>query len=59
MVREDGAGSVEAFFKQVQRNRGAPAAAVATARKLAVMIWHVLMEGDRIRLRAARLAREA
>jgi transposase len=33
------------FFQRVQRNRGAPPAAVATARKLAVMIWHVLTDG--------------
>ena len=38
-------GPLRAFFERVQRNRGAPAAAVATARKLAVMIWHVLTEG--------------
>ena len=34
-----------AFFVRVQKKRGAAAAAVATARKLAVMIWHVL-SGD-------------
>ena len=38
-------GPLKAFFQRVQRNRGAPAAAVATARKLAVMIWHVLTDG--------------
>ena len=37
-------GPLRAFFGRVQRNRGAPAAAVATARKLAVMIWHVLTD---------------
>ena len=47
-------GPLRAFFQRVQRNRGAPAAAVATARKLAVMIWHVL---NGVRLRAARLHR--
>lgn len=35
-------GPLRAFFVRVQKKRGAPAAAVATARKLAVMIWHVL-----------------
>jgi transposase len=35
-------GPLRAFFERVRRTRGAPAAAVATARKLAVMIWHVL-----------------
>ncbi len=35
-------GPLRAFFARVQMKRGAPAAAVATARKLAVMIWHIL-----------------
>ena len=35
-------GPLRAFFTRVQNKRGAPAAAVATARKLAVMIWHIL-----------------
>ena len=35
-------GPLRAFFIRIQRKRGAAAAAVATARKLAVMIWHVL-----------------
>ncbi len=35
-------GPLRAFFVRVQSKRGAAAAAVATARKLAVMIWHVL-----------------
>jgi transposase len=39
-------GPLRAFFQRVQRSRGAPAAAVATARKLAVMIWHVLTDGN-------------
>jgi transposase len=38
-------GPLRAFVGRVQRNRGAPAAAVATARKLVVMIWHVLTAG--------------
>jgi transposase len=35
-------GPLRAFFTRVQRTRGSQAAAVATARKLAVLIWHVL-----------------
>ena len=35
-------GPLRAFFHRVQAKWGAAAAAVATARKLAVMIWHVL-----------------
>jgi transposase len=35
-------GPLRAFFVRVHKRRGAQAAAVATARKLAVMIWHVL-----------------
>jgi len=38
-------GPLRAFFVRVQKKRGAAAAAVATARKLAVMIWHVLTSG--------------
>lgn len=35
-------GPMRAFFNRMQKKHGAAAAAVATARKLAVMIWHVL-----------------
>jgi transposase len=35
-------GPLRAFFTRIQKKRGAPAAVVATARKLTVMIWHVL-----------------
>lgn len=38
-------GPLRAFFNRVQKKRGSGAAAVATARKLAVMIWHVLSSG--------------
>ena len=38
-------GPLRAFFNRVQKKRGGAAAAVATARKLAVMIWHVLSNG--------------
>jgi transposase len=37
-------GPLRAFFLRVHKKRGAQAAAVATARKLAVMIWHVLAD---------------
>lgn len=39
-------GPLRAFFARMQKKRGAPTAAVATARKLVVMIWHILT-GDR------------
>lgn len=39
-------GPLRALFNRVQKKRGAPAAAVATARKLAVMIWHILTSGQ-------------
>lgn len=35
-------GPLRAFFNRVQKKHGLGVAAVATARKLAVMIWHVL-----------------
>lgn len=38
-------GPLRAFFNRVLRKSGAAAAAVATARKLAVMIWHILASG--------------
>jgi len=37
-------GPLRAFFNRVQKKAGAGAAAVATARKLTVLIWHVLTE---------------
>jgi transposase len=37
-------GPLRAFFVRIHKKRGAQAAAVATARKLAVMIWHVLAD---------------
>jgi len=39
-------GPLRAFFARVRAKRGAPAAIVATARKLAVLIWHVLSKGQ-------------
>lgn len=35
-------GPLRAFFNRIQKKSGSGAAAVATARKLAVMIWHIL-----------------
>ena len=40
------AGSVAAFFLRVRARRGQHVAAVATARKLAVLIWHLLSKGE-------------
>lgn len=39
-------GPLRAFFARVRAKRGAAAAIVATARKLAVLIWHVLAKGQ-------------
>lgn len=38
-------GPLRAFFNRMQKKHGPGVAAVATARKLAVMIWHVLTTG--------------
>jgi hypothetical protein len=38
-------GPLRAFFLRVSRRRGQHVAAVATARKLAVLIWHLLHKG--------------
>lgn len=37
-----GAGPLSSFFRRISLKRGKPVAAVATARKLAVLIWHML-----------------
>lgn len=39
-------GPLRAFFARVSAKRGAAAAIVATARKLAVLIWHVLTKDE-------------
>src|SRR4051812_33059975 len=39
-------GPLRAFFVRAHKKRGAQAAAVATARKLTVMIWHVLADEE-------------
>ena len=39
-------GPLRAFFLRVRSRRGQHVAAVATARKLAVVIWHLLVKGE-------------
>jgi transposase len=39
-------GPLRAFFLRVRSRRGQHVAAVATARKLAVIIWHLLRKGE-------------
>ena len=39
-------GPLRAFFLRVRARRGQHVAAVATARKLAVVIWHLLTKGE-------------
>ena len=39
-------GPLRAFFLRVRARRGQHVAAVATARKLAVLIWHLLTKGE-------------
>jgi transposase len=39
-------GPLRAFFLRVRARRGPHVAAVATARKLAVLIWHLLRKGE-------------
>lgn len=52
-------GPLRAFFQRVAAKRGKPIAAVATARKLAMIIWHMLTKGeDYIWMRPALLARK-
>ena len=52
-------GPLRAFFQRVAAKRGKHIAAVATARKLAMIIWHMLMkETDYIWARPALLARK-
>src|SRR3954451_13301519 len=42
-------GPLRAFFLRVRARRGQHVAAVATARKLAVVIWHLLTKGRKLR----------
>ncbi len=39
-------GPLRAFFRRVREKRGSQIAAVATARKLTVVIWHMLSKGE-------------
>jgi len=39
-------GPLRAFYWRVQRRRGPQVAAVATARKLATLAWHMLSRGE-------------
>ena len=41
-----GPGPLRAFFQRVSARRGSHVAAVAVARKLAVIIWHLLTRGE-------------
>src|SRR5438874_5306611 len=51
-------GPLRAFFNLMQRKHGLEVAAVATARKLAVMIWHVLTIRKRLCLCAPGVHRD-
>lgn len=39
-------GPLRAFYERVKARRGAHVGAVAVARKLAVLIWHMLSKGE-------------
>ena len=39
-------GPLRAFFLRIQARRGKQVAAVATARKLAVLVWHLLTKEE-------------
>jgi transposase len=41
-----GPGPLRAFYERVARRRGVHIAAVADARKLAVIVWHLLRRGE-------------
>lgn len=41
-----GPGPLRAFYERIARRRGVHIAAVAVARKLAVIIWHLLRRGE-------------
>lgn len=41
-----GPGPLRAFYERVARRRGVHVAAVAVARKLAVIVWHLLRRGE-------------
>ena len=39
-------GPLRAFFNRIKEKRGKQVAAIATARKLAVLIWHMLSKQE-------------
>jgi hypothetical protein len=45
-VRSALTGPLRSFFLRVQSRRGQHVAAVATARKLAILIWHLLTKNE-------------
>ena len=49
-------GPLRAFFHRIRAKRGLQIAAVATARKLAIVAWHVLTKDERTRIIPSRLA---
>lgn len=50
-------GPLRAFNARVRARRGSQVAAVATARKLAVLVWHLLTSGEDYRYEAPMLTR--
>ena len=53
-----GAGPLHAFFVRIRARRGHQIAAVAVARKLAVLCWHLLTKDDGLPLGAAGAGRQ-
>jgi transposase len=51
-------GPLRAFFLRLKRRRGTNVAAVAAARKLTVILWHILTEGEPYRYAPERTTRE-
>ena len=56
--RRERQARLRAFFLRVRARRGQHVAAVATARKLAVLIWHLLTQGRELRVGAPGAARQ-
>jgi transposase len=46
LVRPQAPGPLRAFYQRVRARRGMQVAAVATARKLAVLCWHLIIKGE-------------
>jgi transposase len=51
-------GPLRAFYRRIERRRGAAIAVVAVARKLVVLAWHILTSGERFRFERATVVRE-